>query len=63
MERGIEAKFTQNESLRNLLLSTGDREIKYISNNDPYWGLRKTDKQGENYLGKMLMALRAKLNK
>jgi predicted NAD-dependent protein-ADP-ribosyltransferase YbiA (DUF1768 family) len=61
MERGLEAKFSQNAELRQLLLSTGSATIEYHSNNDPYWGKRKTDLQGENNLGKMMMRLREKL--
>lgn len=65
---GILAKFGQNESLRQLLLSTGNRIIAEASPYDRIWGIglapddpaaRDPAKwQGKNYLGELLMVAR-----
>ncbi len=57
MEKGVEAKFRQNEALKNLLASTGNRELIEASPTDTFWGVGKAGK-GENRLGKILMKVR-----
>lgn len=59
MARALEAKFTQNEALRKLLLSTGERKLEEASPSDSYWGIGRG--KGKNRLGVLLMNLRAKL--
>lgn len=61
MEKAVRAKFTQNEALKKLLLSTGNRELQEASPTDPFWGVGKSGK-GENHLGKILMKLRNSLS-
>lgn len=66
-------KFTQNEELRKFLLETNDKIIVEASPLDPIWGIgmgadnpdaRHPEKwKGENLLGKVLMELRANLQK
>lgn len=60
MMRGLEAKFTQNKFLQDILLDTSDEEIVENSPVDFYWGCGK-DGSGQNKLGKLLMELRNKL--
>jgi len=63
---GNHYKFTQNTKLRDLLLSTGNREIVEASQEDPIWGVgyfandaeENRSKWGQNLLGKLLMELR-----
>lgn len=57
MYRALRAKFKKHESIRNLLLSTGDLEIIEDSPTDYYWGCGK-DVSGLNMLGRLLMKLR-----
>ncbi|GJE95770.1 NADAR family protein [Phanerochaete sordida] len=57
MEATLEAKFSQHADLRNMLLSTGDRQLVYGDPHDAFWGLG-SDGYGMNELGKSLMALR-----
>lgn len=53
-------KFTQNEDLKEKLLSTGDLEIVERNNwNDTFYGV--CDGKGENHLGKLLMKVREEL--
>lgn len=62
------AKFSQNEGLKKILLSTGDEEI--IENTTPWhdniWGNCECEKcknkEGKNLLGKALMEVRKSLN-
>ncbi|MET0355461.1 MAG: NADAR family protein [Cellvibrio sp.] len=66
-------KFSQNEPLRNFLLSTGDKILVEASPVDPVWGigLAEGDEQakdptlwrGKNLLGFTLMAVREKIRK
>lgn len=57
----ILAKFTQCEYLKELLLSTGDKYIEETNWwKDTYWGV--CDRHGQNNLGRILMAVRGKLN-
>ena len=57
MKEGLVAKFTQNQNLKNLLLSTGDKKLVEHTTNDDYWG-DKGDGSGRNRLGELLMEVR-----
>ncbi|WJI25304.1 NADAR family protein [Thermosynechococcus sp. QKsg1] len=57
MWRALVAKFTTHPDLRELLLATGDEELVEDSPVDSYWGCGG-DRQGSNYLGRLLMHLR-----
>lgn len=71
VRRGNEAKFGQNDALRNYLLSTGNKILVEASPFDEIWGVglsednpRITDPRqwrGLNLLGFALMAVRSKL--
>lgn len=60
------AKFSQNDKLKDFLLSTGNREIVEASPVDNIWGvgfssdnaMENVDKWGQNLLGKVLMKVR-----
>lgn len=55
------AKYT-DPKLRELLLSTGERDLQEGNNwGDDYWGLVKG--KGQNHLGKILMQLREELHR
>jgi len=56
----LEAKFTQNIHLKNLLINTYNLTIIENSPNDYYWGIGQ-DKTGQNRLGILLMTLRTQL--
>lgn len=62
LDKALTAKFTSEEMIE-LLLSTGDSEIIYVSDND-FLGIG-TNKAGNNYYGKSLMKIREtfKINK
>lgn len=62
MRKAVHAKFTTHESLRALLLSTGDEQLVENAPGDYYWGCGK-DGTGRNMLGVILMELRAELRK
>lgn len=61
------AKFSQNDKLKDFLLSTGNHEIVEASPVDNIWGIgfssdnamENIDKWGQNLLGKTLMKVRA----
>jgi len=61
MNRGVRQKF-KDETLAELLLSTGDQDL--IEGNwwhDKFWGIcicKKCAGKGENHLGKLLMTIR-----
>ena len=56
----VKAKFTQNETLKERLLATGDSELVEGNDwNDKYWGVCKG--YGKNMLGKILMRVRTEL--
>lgn len=62
MRNGLEMKFGQHKDLREKLLATGDRELIEGNNwNDRFWG--KVNGVGENFLGRLLMALRRDLRR
>ncbi len=59
MEKVVYAKFTQNPTLAQDLLGTGDKVLKEGNYwKDVYWGVDIRTGEGENNLGKILMALR-----
>lgn len=60
MRDAVLAKFTQHESLRALLLSTGDATLVEHTTNDSYWG-DGGDGSGRNRLGGILMSVREQL--
>jgi GTP cyclohydrolase II len=60
MWQAITAKFTQHPELKELLLSTEQRNIIEHTNNDSYWGDAE-DGSGLNRLGELLMLLRSQL--
>ena len=56
----VKNKFEQNQDIKELLLSTGEREL--IEGNtwgDKFWG--KVDRKGLNFLGRILMQVRHEL--
>lgn len=54
------AKFSANEALREILLSTGDSVI-HEDCNDKWWGGGPNHPSGRDWLGKILMKVRSKL--
>jgi len=62
MRRAVRAKFDTHEELRSLLLSTGDEQIIEDAQGDDFWGCGANGK-GKNWLGRILMELRANLKK
>lgn len=59
MEQVVYAKFTQNPTLAQNLLDTGDKVLKEGNYwKDVYWGVDIRTGEGENNLGKILMVLR-----
>lgn len=60
MRRALRAKFTQHESLRELLVGTGDERLVEHTAKDSYWG-DGGDGSGRNRLGELLMELREEL--
>lgn len=61
MREALIAKFEQHETLRTLLLSTGDAKLVEHTENDSYWG-DGGDGSGRNMLGQLLMEVRQKLS-
>jgi ribA/ribD-fused uncharacterized protein len=60
MHDAVRAKFTQHDTLRALLLSTGDAKLVEHTENDSYWG-DGGDGSGKNMLGRILMQVRDEL--
>lgn len=60
MRMALRAKFTQHESLRLLLVGTGNATIIEHTEKDRYWG-NGGDGTGKNRLGELLMELRSHL--
>lgn len=60
MRKAVHAKFTQHADLAAALLATGDAKIVEHTDNDDYWG-DGGDGSGKNWLGKILMEVRADL--
>ena len=64
MEEIVRAKFTQNQELKQKLLSTGEKRL--VEGNtwgDTFWGVDLRSGRGENYLGVILMRVRDELAK
>lgn len=57
MWAAISCKFRQNEHLKEVLLSTSERQLCENSPGDTFWGIGKF-RDGENHLGQLLMKLR-----
>jgi len=60
MQQVLICKFSQNEALADLLLSTGNAKIFQDSPTDSFWGTGK-DGKGQNQLGVLLMETRSTL--
>ena len=58
----IRVKFTQDEHCKNVLLSTGNRQLIEHTHRDRFWG-DGGDGSGKNMLGKCLMKIRDELKK
>ena len=61
MRKAVRAKFTQNEVLKDLLLSTGNHPLVQVKPGDWFWGTG-ADNNGKNMLGVLLMELRGLRN-
>lgn len=57
----VHDKFMYNDKLKQLLVSTGDRHIAEHTHRDHFWA-DGADGTGENWLGRILMALREVIN-
>lgn len=64
---GLLAKFKQNQHLKNIILSTGNKDLVEASPTDAIWGIGMSENHpdienkklwGENILGKILMKVR-----
>ncbi|WLR41721.1 NADAR domain-containing protein [Bacillus carboniphilus] len=60
MRLAVLSKFTTNNDIQEILLSTGNKIIVEKTSNDYYWGCGK-DGSGKNMLGKILMEVRDQL--
>ena len=60
MYKALQAKFSQHEKLRQLLLGTGERELIEHSPHDSYWG-DGGNGTGKNRLGVLLLKLRKEM--
>ncbi len=58
MKKGLRAKYTQNNVLKQKLLATKDAELHENSPTDLFWGIK-----GQDWLGKLLMEIRDELKK
>jgi len=62
MYEGLKQKYSKNPELRELLLSTADKQIiEYCWWNDQVWGMFSKTDTGCNALGKLLMTLRKEI--
>lgn len=61
MYEGLKAKFSQNEDLKKLLLSTKGKELVENNKGDAFWGCGRNG-IGKNMQGKLLMKLRDELS-
>jgi ribA/ribD-fused uncharacterized protein len=62
MREAVQAKFTQHEDLKAILLGTGDALLVEHTANDSYWG-DGGDGSGRNVLGVILMEVREALRR
>lgn len=60
MRRAVRAKFAQHPDLAALLLATGAAELVEDAPSDSFWGVGPNG-QGTNWLGRILMEVRAQL--
>jgi N-glycosidase YbiA len=60
MLQALQAKFTQHNDLRQLLINTGNKTLVEHTTNDNYWG-DNGDNTGKNKLGQLLMQVRQQL--
>jgi predicted NAD-dependent protein-ADP-ribosyltransferase YbiA (DUF1768 family) len=60
MRTAVWQKFASHAALARLLLATGDEDIVEAAPRDAFWGCGK-DGQGQNWLGRILMEIRAEL--
>lgn len=60
MRKIVYQKFIQNKQLLMKLLSTGNKRLMYISNNDDHFGI--CNGKGENMMGKILEETRTQLS-
>lgn len=59
MAKVLASKFEQNRWLRQQLLQTEDEQLMEGNTwNDTYWGVDLNTLEGQNHLGKLLMAIR-----
>jgi len=64
MKRTVQLKFDQNPELQDLLAATGGIElVEYNDWDDKLWGKNQATREGQNKLGKILMAYRENLGK
>lgn len=62
MKEIVRAKFTQNDDLKQQLLSTGNLVLEEGNNwRDRFWGINLKTGEGENHLGRILMQVRTEL--
>ncbi len=61
MLHALRAKFTQNQQLKALLLSTGDRSLHEHTKYDRYWGDGSSAKNGKDRLGILMMQVRKEI--
>ena len=61
MEKGLLAKFQQNDQLARALAATGNADLIEDSRSDFFWGVG-ADGTGSNHLGRLLMKLRMDLH-
>ena len=63
MKSILHSKFTQNEDLKAVLLSTGERELRERAPRDKFWGDGGKRGDGMNMMGKILMSVREELRR
>lgn len=61
MEEIVRAKLSQHAYIQQILISSGDKYIVEMNDNDKFWGWGK-DHTGKNELGKIWMKLRDEYN-
>lgn len=62
MLENLRTKFYSDDSLSDMLLSTGDEELVEINSwGDKYWGVTSADMDGRNRLGVLLMQVRQEM--